>query len=312
MFPSSKEFEAAEAKDWLDIRGIKAESGVLKVAMRCPMLTEDNKCKIQDNKPEVCKNFVPGSIPECPLYKKEEKKMEACKYDRKVLTAEDIKEAKKSGAKYVEGIKLFALTNVKALDKDGILSLEGYANTKNNADRYGDIPTVFLPLRDYVYELEDYHKNPVCLLNHFNSTDSIVGSFNTDLGGYIIEDEIGLKFKLIFSKSDFPPVAHARTVYLEGHGKALSIGGRWYFEDKDNTSHLTYAEIYETSLVGVGADPDALAKLISEAEKATARNPLVEEESIEAGQVSGAEKEADKMEFLTLDETLARMAEQIK
>lgn len=155
--------------------------------------------------------------------------------------------------------KQFSIEEFK-IDKtdDGAVTIEGYANTKGKKDRYGDVPTVFSDLRDYVYELKDYKKNPIVLLDHWNSTNNIAGSFNPKMGGFIKEDEKGLKFKLVFSKSDFPPVAHARTVYEEGHGRALSIGGKWHHENKDHPEHLTYAEIFEISLVGVGADPNAL------------------------------------------------------
>lgn len=135
----------------------------------------------------------------------------------------------------------------------GSVRIKGYANTKGKADRYGDVPTVFAALRSYVYELKEFRKNPVMLIDHENSVGHIAGSFTA-----LKEDENGLYFEAEFSNSDFPLVKHARTVYSEGHGKALSIAGRWYFEDKDNPEHLTYAELFEISLVGVGADPDAL------------------------------------------------------
>lgn len=155
--------------------------------------------------------------------------------------------------------KQFSITDFKSgkMD-DGRTFIEGYANTKGSADRYGDIPTVFKPLRDYVYDLKEFKKNPVLLLDHMNSVENIAGSFSEKVGGFVYEDEKGLKFKAIFSDSDFAPVKHARTVYSEGHGKALSIGGKWFFENKDNLNELTLADIHEISLVGVGADPNAL------------------------------------------------------
>jgi hypothetical protein len=51
-------------------------------------------------------------------------------------------------------------------------------------------------------------------------------------------------------------------------------------EDKDNPNHLTLAEIYEVSLVGVGADPNALTSI----KKGDAGNPP-KEESKDAGRV---------------------------
>ena len=182
-------------------------------------------------------------------------------------------------------------------DDDGIVTITGYANTKGKKDRYGDIPTVFEPHRNYVYELKEFKKNPVLLLNHFNNTSNIAGSFNPKMGGFIREDEKGLKFKAVFSKSNLPEVAHARTVYKEGHGRALSIGGRWHHEDKDHPEFLTYAEIFEISLVGVGADPNALTekRSPSNAEKGEQKNLQTRvaelEESIKAGRVLSKDNE---------------------
>ena len=155
--------------------------------------------------------------------------------------------------------KQFAISSFKSgkMD-DGRIFIEGYANTKNKEDRYGDIPTVYPAKRGYVYELKSFLKHPVLLLDHDNSTGSIAGSFNPKYGGYIFEDNIGLKFKAIFSESDQEKVRHARTVYNEGHGRALSIGGKWLYENPDNPKQLTLADIVEISLVGIGADEDAL------------------------------------------------------
>lgn len=152
------------------------------------------------------------------------------------------------------------LVSVKAAG--GVVTIKGYANTKGTADRYGDVPTVFPALRSYVYELAEFRKNPVMLINHENSVECIAGSFRI-----LREDEVGLYFEADFSESDFPPIKHARTVYAEGHGKALSIAGRWYFENKDAPEQLTYAEIFEISLVSVGADPNALAAVEQPAPK---------------------------------------------
>ncbi|MFA5114388.1 MAG: HK97 family phage prohead protease [Candidatus Margulisiibacteriota bacterium] len=218
--------------------------------------------------------------------------------NRKILSVEDLSAGRSAGD--VEGIMQFAIEEFKTTTNDkGIVTIEGYANTKNKLDRYGDVPTVFSALRNYVYELEEFHKNPVCLLDHWNQVGNIAGSFNPKMGGLIVEDEIGLKFKMVFSASDFPLCKHARTVYSEGHGRALSIGGRWYWEDKDHPEYLTYAKIFEISLVGVGADPDALTRkglyLPGEAEKSTAKKLqgclAAYEASINAGEVLSPEDE---------------------
>ncbi len=150
--------------------------------------------------------------------------------------------------------KILPISQVKILEENGEMYLVGYANTKNKADRYGDIPTVYRAKRDFVYDLAAYIKNPVVLLDHDNSIKSVAGSMVQ-----IAEDGNGLPFKMRFSMSDYPPVKHARTVYTEGHARGISIAGRFHFEDSDHPDHLTLAEIYEISLVAVPADPDGLA-----------------------------------------------------
>ena len=186
--------------------------------------------------------------------------------------------------------KQFPITELKTFKNEaGALVMQGYANSKGKKDRYGDVPTVFSKLRSYVYELKDYKNNAVVLLNHENKTSGIAGSMNTDVGGFVLEDDKGLKFQMVFSQSDFAPVAHARTVYEEGHGRALSIGGEWAHEDKENPGNLTHADIFEISLVGVGADANALMSKGLPGEKGEARN--LEDciadfaESIKAGRV---------------------------
>jgi len=176
--------------------------------------------------------------------------------------------------------KLFEITDCKSYEEDGKVVIEGYANTKNKPDRYGDIPTVFLALRNFVYDISDFLKNPIMLIDHQNSIDHIAGSYIE-----VKEDDRGLFVKGIFSNSDFPLIKHARTVYLEGHARAFSIGGYWYYEDKDNPTHLTLAEICDISVVGIGADADALGstsfeKVLSSLEYAKALIPGLNTEEI--------------------------------
>lgn len=157
-------------------------------------------------------------------------------------------------------VKIAAIDGCKVAKREGKLYLSGYANTKNVADRYGDVPTVYKAKRDFVYDLTDFKKNPVMLIDHCNQTDHVAGSFTI-----LEEDERGLKFEACFSDSEHPIVAHARTVYAEGHAKALSIAGRFYFEDDENPKNLTLAKIFEISLVPVPADPNALATAMEKA-----------------------------------------------
>lgn len=149
--------------------------------------------------------------------------------------------------KTVKANKEFQVTDIKAEDENGALKISGYANTKYTPDRYGDVPTPYN--RSYVYELEEFKRNPVLLLDHCQGVEHIAGRV-TD----IYEDERGLFFEAELSASDLPAVKHARRLIKEGTLKTVSIGGIWRYEDVQNPSHLTLAKIFEISLVAVPAD----------------------------------------------------------
>lgn len=169
--------------------------------------------------------------------------------------------------KIYEGKKAFDIEDLKIIQAEkGPMRIRGYANTKNVADRYGDIPTVFGG-RSYVYELTEYKKNPVLLLDHENEISSVVGSID-----HIEEDPRGLYFEATLSESSLGKIEHARTVYAEGHAKGISIAGRFHYENATAPNQLTLAEIYEISLVAIPADPNSLAQVVdnSEVEKALA------------------------------------------
>jgi len=174
-------------------------------------------------------------------------------------------------------IKILPIEGGKITQENGAVFLEGYANTKNQPDRYGDVPTVFKAKRDYVYDLKEYLKNPVLLVDHVNAIDHVAGSMAD-----IREDAKGLYFKAKFSTSDNPIVEHARKIYTEGHAKGISIAGKFYYENPDAPNQLTLAEIYEISLVAVPADPDALAEAVSKALKSLSESKKDGDNTMEA------------------------------
>lgn len=152
------------------------------------------------------------------------------------------------------------LTDFKAVNENGLVKISGYANNKNIADRYGDIPTAFG--RSYVYELEEYRRNPVLLLDHEAEVKKLCGTVTE-----IREDEKGLYFEAVLSNSDLPEVKHARTLIEEGMLKTVSIGGIWLYEDLENPAHLTLAKIFEISLVAIPADTYATFEQVKKEEK---------------------------------------------
>ena len=158
--------------------------------------------------------------------------------------------------KVFKGNKNFELIEVKATETDGVVRISGYANNKYISDRYGDIPTPFN--REYVYELTEFRKNPILLLNHNANIGSIAGKITE-----IHEDVKGLYFEAEFTKSaHIAEILHAKQLVQEGILKTVSIGGVWHYEDEHNRDHLTLAEIMEISLVAVPADPNALVEEI--------------------------------------------------
>lgn len=162
--------------------------------------------------------------------------------------------------KTYKGNKNFELAEFKAVEENGLVKISGYANNKNIADRYGDIPTPYG--RSFVYELEEYRRNPVLLLDHEAEVKKLCGQVTE-----IREDEKGLYFEAVLSNSDLPEVKHARTVIKEGMLKTVSIGGIWLYEDFENPDHLTLAKIFEISLVTIPADTYATFTEVKEPQK---------------------------------------------
>lgn len=149
--------------------------------------------------------------------------------------------------KQFKGNKEFTLTDFKATQQDGKLVISGYANTKGVADRYGDIPTPYG--RSYVYDLQEYLRNPIILLDHDTEVKKIAGKCTE-----IREDEKGLFFRAEITSSNLPVMEHVRTIINEGILKTVSIGGIWLYEDLENPAFLTLAKIFEISLVAIPAD----------------------------------------------------------
>jgi len=176
--------------------------------------------------------------------------------------------AKTKGTLAAPALKILPLTQSCIKQQGNLTFIEGYANTKNKPDRYGDIPSVFRQKRNYVYELTEFKKNPVLLIDHVNRIDHLAGSVTE-----IYEDAQGLYFKALFSASAHPTVAHARQIYTEGHAKGISIAGRFHYEDSSNPQNLTLAEIFEISLVAVPADPDSLVSASEEEQKQPEEQP---------------------------------------
>ncbi|MFA5161284.1 MAG: HK97 family phage prohead protease [Elusimicrobiales bacterium] len=168
-----------------------------------------------------------------------------------------------SGTRGRPAVKIVPIYRPKIYEQGQNTVIEGYANTKNRPDRYGDVPAVYPKLRDYVYDCAEFLKNPVLMIDHVNAVDHVAGSVVD-----VHEDETGLFFRAVFSASDYPVVAHARQVYAEGHARGISMAGQFLYENPQSPEQLTLARIYEISLVAVPADPNALAEAMKKAMEA--------------------------------------------
>jgi HK97 family phage prohead protease len=149
----------------------------------------------------------------------------------------------------------------KVIEGDaGSIFIEGYANTKGHADRYGDIPTEYNG-RGYVYDFAAYMENPVVLANHHNNISAIVGRTVE-----MREDARGLWVRMEIPDLENDMVQEVRRLLKADLLRTLSIGGRFYYEDPNNPAWLTYAEIYEISLVAVPADSQAIVGRVEKAQ----------------------------------------------
>lgn len=177
----------------------------------------------------------------------------------KVIAIPQKKISLENGGYYYDAKKTFAVEEFKAFEDSGKFYLSGYANTKDKPDSYGDIPTNYNG--QPVYDLSRFEKNPCFFINHETCTDAIAGNVVE-----WIEDNIGLYVKvLLMDLADCysDEVKHSISAAMKGFLRAVSIGGRWFFDDPRNTNHLTRAYIYEISLVGVPADEDAVLTSVS-------------------------------------------------
>ena len=162
--------------------------------------------------------------------------------------------------------KIFYIDNFKTNNDDKNFYITGYANNKDIADDYGDIPK-----GNNVYDLERYNKNPVILADHNNNVEGIIGTMVL-----LKEDKKGLKFKALLMNDPKSEIAkHSIQAIKENHLRSLSIGGKWFYEDKKNPNILTKAKIYEISFVAIPADSNALTNS-SIPKKSSVNNKILE------------------------------------
>jgi HK97 family phage prohead protease len=133
------------------------------------------------------------------------------------------------------------------------VSVEGLASTFQTttpADRDGDyvVPTAF---KDTLVE---FRKNPVMLADHTNRIDNLIGSYSkisTTPAGLVVRGDL----------SNAKEVRRVRFLVAEGHLKAFSIGGLFYYGADGRA--IERVNLYEISMTPVPANPDALFQVRS-------------------------------------------------
>ena len=127
------------------------------------------------------------------------------------------------------------------------VKLKGYLSTFNGTDRQGDTvkPGAF---KDAI---STFMRNPVMLLDHRNSSASVVGRFDV-----VREDNSGLYVEASLSNSPGETARDTRWKVAEGHLGALSMGGYFHYEQDGRTIYKV--DLYEGSIVAIPANQDAL------------------------------------------------------
>ena len=135
----------------------------------------------------------------------------------------------------------------KQIDEDfQDVEIEGYASTKD-FDRYGE---AFVDGAWGKAIKAFMNTNPVLLLDHKYNVDSIIGRVTN-----LYEDSKGLFMTAKISNA--PGLADLRYKVKEGFVSAVSVSGNWDY-DKKGVMITEVTDLYEISLVGVPANPNAL------------------------------------------------------
>lgn len=131
--------------------------------------------------------------------------------------------------------------------------IEGFLSTFANTtpeDRDGE----FVHDDAFKSTLADFKRNPVMLTDHTNSVEALVGSF----------DKIGVNpqgLAISGRLSNAPGLIDVRFKVAEGHLKALSMGGIFFY-DKSGRG-IEKVDLYEGSLTPVPANQDTLFQVRS-------------------------------------------------
>ena len=133
------------------------------------------------------------------------------------------------------------------------IEIDGYLSTFASvtpSDRDGDV----VEAGAFADTIDQFMTNPVLLVDHINMVEYLAGSFTS-----VKEDRNGLKIRADVTNS--PDMQHVRFKVAEGHLKALSMGGIFYYREDKRT--IFKVALWEGSLVTIPANQDALFRVRS-------------------------------------------------
>jgi HK97 family phage prohead protease len=131
--------------------------------------------------------------------------------------------------------------------------IDGYLSTFASvtpSDRDGDV----VEAGAFKDTIDQFMTNPVLLTDHVNMVGYLAGSFRS-----VKEDRNGLK--ILADVTNSPDMQHVRFKIAEGHLKALSMGGIFYYREDKRT--IFKVALWEGSLVTIPANQDALFRVRS-------------------------------------------------
>ena len=153
-------------------------------------------------------------------------------------------------------------TEVAKIKADGDEGTFKFIISTGNEDRQGE-----RVIQDGI-DIKNFMKNPVLLVDHRYTIDSIAGKFTK-----ITRDGDKTIGEGVFSSN--ATGEHAKALYDGGFLNAVSVGFRALAYDEEDRSNITKSELLEVSLVAVPANAEALAMLDSKAIAKAGANGLL-------------------------------------
>jgi HK97 family phage prohead protease len=142
-------------------------------------------------------------------------------------------------------------TGEKVTDYENV-TIRGYLSTWQHVtptDRDGD----YVIKGAFTDTIPRFMKNPVLLVNHKNSVDSIAGKFLT-----VKEDDKGLYVEARITDSPAEWAKDIRWKVANGELQTMSMGGFFFYGEGEMRNAIMKVSLFEGSLTPVPSNPDAV------------------------------------------------------